>query len=213
MPSGAPVRVTDAPIQLTKEQAMGIRRISHIVLYVPEPRKSVQWYNELLGVVPTTHYGDEGNPAIFTQFGASDNDDDHDLAFFPTGGGGQRSGPWNSRFEEQPPHTPKAGLYHISYQVETEEELFKVKAELERQGRIGNVHIDDGEGGFKRVYGTDPDGLLFEVSWVPSLKTQLRLQKAAAPSEKKPGQASDDDKLRAQHEQREARRKPAAAQS
>eukprot|EP01136_Pigoraptor_vietnamica_P004195 Opistho-1_new@2312 len=105
---------------------MGIRRISHVVLYVPDPKKSVQWYNELLGIVPTTDYNAAGSSAIFTQFGASDNDDDHDLAFFPTGGGGQRSGPWNSRFEEQPAHVPKAGLYHISYQVETEAELFAI---------------------------------------------------------------------------------------
>jgi catechol 2,3-dioxygenase-like lactoylglutathione lyase family enzyme len=191
---------------------MGIRRISHIVLYVPEPRQSVRWYNELLGVTPTTEYGDEGNPAIFTQFNASDNDDDHDLAFFPTGGGGQRSGPWNSRFEKQPENAPKAGLYHISYQVETEEELFRVKAELERQGRIGNVHIEDGEGGFKRVYGTDPDGLLFEVSWVPPLKTQLRLEKARRPQERPAANPSAVEDLRQQHEAREARRKAEAVQ-
>ncbi len=191
---------------------MGIRRISHIVLYVPEPRKSVAWYNELLGVTPVTEYGDADNPAIFTQFSASDNDDDHDLAFFPTGGGGQRSGPWNSRFEEQPPHVPKAGLYHVSYQVETEEELFRVKAELERQGRIGNVHIDDGEGGFKRVYGTDPDGLLFEVSWVPPLKTQLRLEQARTPKARPVANPSAAEDLRKQHEEREARRKLETAQ-
>lgn len=183
---------------------MGIRRISHVVLYVPDPKKSVEWYNELLGIVPTSVYGAPGKQSVFTQFSASDNDDDHDLAFFPTGGGGQRSGPWTSRFEEQPPNVPTAGLYHISYQIETEEEFYKVKAELERQGRIGNVHIDDSEGGFKRVYGTDPDGLLFEVSWVPPLKTQLRLEKDRRPEPAKTaggGQAALDQ-VRAQHEQR-----------
>lgn len=194
---------------------MGIRRISHVVLYVPDPKKSVQWYSELLGIVPTADYNAPSSPAIFTQFGASDNDDDHDLAFFPTGGGGQRSGPWNSRFEEQPAHVPTAGLYHVSYQVETEAELFAIKAELERQGRIGNVHIDEGEAGFKRVYGTDPDGLLFEVSWVPPLKTQLRQHKLKAPGgEPQPAlhQPSGEDPLRAQHERRESLRKLAQTQ-
>lgn len=88
---------------------MGIRRISHIVLYVSDPERSAKWYNSLLGFVVKDEHSFDGKPAIFTQANASDNDDDHDLAFFQTGAGGQRSGPWNSRFEEQPPHTPAAG--------------------------------------------------------------------------------------------------------
>ncbi len=191
---------------------MGLRRISHVVLYVPDPQRSVQWYDELLGLRPTSVVKPGEIAPIFTQFGASDNDDDHDLAFFPTGGGGQRSGPWNSRFEKQPDHVPKAGLYHISYQVETQEEYYRVKAELERQGRIGNVHDDDGEGGFKRVYGTDPDGLLFEVSWVPPLKEQLRVARDKAPlttptaEEVARRRAEANARLREAHEEREARR-------
>jgi catechol 2,3-dioxygenase-like lactoylglutathione lyase family enzyme len=192
---------------------MGTRRISHIVLYVPDPQRAVKWYDDLLGLVPKYSFED----AVFTQFDASDNDDDHDLAFFKTGGGGQRSGPWNSRFEEQPANVPTAGLYHISYQVETQEQLYEIKAELERQGRLGNVHDDEAEGGFKRVYGTDPDGLLFEVSWVPPLKKQLELEKKKAPQvppdpaaqarRRQEGEAH----LRAAHEQREAQRKLAQA--
>ncbi|MFT4103226.1 MAG: VOC family protein [Burkholderiaceae bacterium] len=180
---------------------MGIRRISHIVLYVPDPARSIAWYQQLLegGLVPTTPIDPDKPTPVFTQFDASDNDDNHDLAFFPTGAGGQHSGPWKSRFERQDPNAPKAGLYHVSYQVETREEAFRIKDELERQGRLGNVHLgEDGEG-FVRVYGTDLDGLLFEVSWVPSLKEQLRAEQGKHPRPKP--SAEERERLNREREQ------------
>ncbi|MFC3655331.1 VOC family protein [Xanthomonas hyacinthi] len=181
---------------------MGIRRISHIVLYVPDPARSIRWYQELLGggLVPTTPVDPDKPTPVFTQFDASDNDDNHDLAFFPTGGGGQRSGPWKSRFEQQDPTAPKAGLYHVSYQVETREEIYRIKDELERQGRLGNVHEgEDGEG-FVRVYGTDYDGLLFEVSWVPPLKRQLK-----SAHDKLPGPQLSAEERERRHRENEVR--------
>lgn len=198
---------------------MGIRRISHIVLYVPDPARSIAWYQQLLdgGLVPTTPVNPDRPTPVFTQFDASDNDDNHDLAFFPTGSGGQHSGPWKSRFEQQDTGVPRAGLYHVSYQVETREEALRVRDELDRQGRLGNVHIgEDGEG-FVRVYGTDLDGLLFEVSWVPSLKQQLKTEQdkhpkpVATPEEQARRRAEGEAKMRQAQEARIARGLPEPA--
>lgn len=150
---------------------MGIRRVSHIVLYVRDVETSLRFYQDVLGFVPKLDQGRDLSQAVFTTASASDNPDNHDLALFRKGTGGQRSGVWRSRHETPDPNEPPAGVYHVSYQVETQEELFAIKDELERRGLLGYVNT---EGPFKRVYGHDPDGILFEVSWIPSIGQQRR---------------------------------------
>ena len=156
---------------------MGIKRLSHIVLYVPDVERSVAFYNDLLGFIPRYHEGRDRSQAVFTSASASDNQDDHDLAFFKTGTGGQNSSAWVARGRPQPEQAPAAGVYHFSWQVETLEELQQIKAKLKAQGLLGFVSED---GPFKRVYGHDLDGILFEVSWFPpDTPTELSRRTAA----------------------------------
>ncbi|UTH72494.1 VOC family protein [Chromobacterium sp. IIBBL 290-4] len=139
---------------------MGIKRLNHAVLYVSDVAESAAFYRDVLGFRPKE--GMVSERAVFAQAAHSDND--HDLALFSVNLGQQRSGPFSPRGEAPDPHQPKAGLYHLAWEVDTLLELKRIRDELASQGRLG---MEEDHGAHKSVYGNDPDGLLFEVAWFP----------------------------------------------
>src|SRR5919201_2394321 len=126
---------------------MPIHRLNHAVLYVRDLDRSVAFYRDALGFrVVNALPG-----ASFLQAPASTND--HDLGLFALGAG---AGP-------SPAGRSTVGLYHLAWEVDTLAELERLAGELAARGAL--VGASD-HGTTKSLYGTDPDGLEFEVAWV-----------------------------------------------
>ncbi|SLM64567.1 MULTISPECIES: VOC family protein [Dickeya] len=139
---------------------MGITRLNHAVLYVSDVEKSTEFYRDILGFRPKSH----GRQAVFTQ--AAESQNDHDLALFAKNQGQQRAGVFRARGEQPGEHEPPAGLYHLAWEVDSLHELKRIRDRLEQEGRLG---LEEDHGVHKSVYGHDPDGLLFEITWfIPS---------------------------------------------
>ncbi len=130
---------------------MPITRLNHAVLYVSDVRRSVAFYNEVLGfrVVPMAPEGFSG--AAFLQAPGSTND--HDLGLFEIGAGAGPSAAGKST----------VGLYHLAWEVDTLDELQRLEKVLAEAGAL--VGASD-HGTTKSLYAADPDGLEFEVAWV-----------------------------------------------
>ncbi|AOZ50086.1 VOC family protein [Chromobacterium vaccinii] len=147
---------------------MGIKRLNHAVFYVSDVAGSAAFYRDVLGFRPK---GDAASRrAVFAQAAHSDND--HDLALFQLNLGQQRSGPFSPSGETPALHQPKAGLYHLAWEVDTIQELKRIRDHLAEIGKLG---MEEDHGVHKSVYGHDPDGLLFEVCWfVPEAALDAR---------------------------------------
>jgi catechol-2,3-dioxygenase len=121
---------------------MGIRRLNHAVLYVRDVAKSVTFYTDLLGF-RVVH---RRPTAAFLR--AAESDNDHDLGLFQASGATTRGG--------------GVGLYHLAWSVNTLPEL---AAFAERLTVAGALVGSSDHGVSKSLYGKDPDGIEFEVSW------------------------------------------------
>ncbi|WP_215782252.1 VOC family protein [Paludibacterium sp. B53371] len=137
---------------------MGIKRLNHAVLYVSDVSRSSDFYREVLGF--RAKPGAQPDRAVFAQ--AADSDNDHDLALFARNLGQQRAGVFSPRGETPGAHEPPAGLYHLAWEVDTLQELKRIRDQLAAIGKLG---LEEDHGVHKSVYGHDPDGLLFEVTW------------------------------------------------
>ena len=123
---------------------MGIRRLNHAVLYVRDVPKSVTFYRDVLGFQVVY----ERPAAAFLR--AADSDNDHDLGLYGVRGNQHRSG------------GTVVGLYHLAWSVGTLPELAEFAKKLTAAGAL--VGSSD-HAVSKSLYGKDPDGLEFEVSW------------------------------------------------
>jgi catechol-2,3-dioxygenase len=131
---------------------MPITRLNHAVLYVRDARRSAAFYTETLGMEVRHAMGD--GRAIF--LGSPGSDNDHDLGLFSVGDdvGASLAG------------RETVGLYHLAWQVETLDELDRLRSVLTERGAL--VGASD-HGVSKSLYARDPDGLEFEIMWaVPS---------------------------------------------
>lgn len=129
---------------------MPVRRLNHAVLYVRDVARSVAFYRDVLGFRVVD--GMAGLPgAAFLQAPASSND--HDLGLFEVGADAADSTAGRGA----------VGLYHLAWEVETLDDLDRIAATLvEREAFVGaSDHSTT-----KALYGRDPDGLEFEVSWL-----------------------------------------------
>jgi catechol-2,3-dioxygenase len=127
---------------------MPVTRLNHVVLYVRDVARTRDFYREVFGFDEVM--GIEGR-ASFMRAPASTND--HDLGLFALGEGAGDS--------EAGRRT--VGMYHIAWEVQTLAELAAIRDELTRRGHL--VGASD-HSTTKALYGVDPDGLEFEVSWI-----------------------------------------------
>lgn len=125
-----------------------IRRLNHAVLWVRDARASAEFYTSVLGFEAVATMGDQ---AVFLRAGGSTND--HDLGLFEIGSSAGASAAGQST----------VGLYHIAWEVDTLDELERIAGKLTSVGAL--VGASD-HGTTKALYGRDPDGLEFEVSWL-----------------------------------------------
>jgi catechol-2,3-dioxygenase len=127
---------------------MAVNRLNHVVLYVRDVDVTRAFYEEVLGFREVM--GVPGR-ASFLQAPASTND--HDLGLFAVGAD---AGPSSAG-------RGTVGMYHVAWEVETLEDLRGIRDELSRRSHL--VGASD-HGTTKALYGVDPDGLEFEVSWM-----------------------------------------------
>jgi catechol-2,3-dioxygenase len=127
---------------------MPIHRLNHAVLYVRDAETSARFYEEVLGFrrIPLAFPG-----AVFLRAAGSKND--HDLGLFSIGAGASPS----------PAGRQSVGLYHLAWEVDTLTELASIRDRLEEEGAL--IGATD-HGTTKALYGRDPDGLEFEISWL-----------------------------------------------
>jgi catechol-2,3-dioxygenase len=132
---------------------MPISRLNHAVLYVRDARRSAVFYTEVLGMAVRHSVGD--GRAIFLRSPGSDND--HDLGLFSVGDGVGASLAGRET----------VGLYHLAWQVDTLDELDRLRTALTDRGAL--VGSSD-HGVSKSLYARDPDGLELEVMWAVPLE-------------------------------------------
>lgn len=124
---------------------MPIQRLNHAVLYVRDAERSAEFYERVLGFRRLA-MAEAVRGAIFLQAAGSTND--HDLGLFTVG---EQPGPGG------------VGLYHLAWEVDTLDELERIGKAL---GDAGALVGSSDHGTTKAVYGRDPDGIEFEVSWL-----------------------------------------------
>jgi catechol-2,3-dioxygenase len=146
---------------------MPITRLNHAVLYVRDMEVSRTFYEEALGFETVVQL--PGGQGAFLRASGSTND--HDLAFFQIGSAAGPSGAGRST----------VGLYHLAWEVDTLDELERVRGVLQAHGALvgASDHITT-----KSLYAHDPDGIEFEVCWVLPIQhvtEELRAEAAADP--------------------------------
>jgi catechol-2,3-dioxygenase len=127
---------------------MPVTRLNHAVLYVRDVPRSVAFYCDVLDFRVKVEIPGR---AAFLQAPASRND--HDLGLFQIG---TAAGPSSAGR-----HT--VGLYHLAWEVDTLEELHRLRRRLDEAGSL--VGASD-HGTTKSLYAHDPDGIEFEVCWL-----------------------------------------------
>jgi catechol-2,3-dioxygenase len=127
---------------------MAVHRLNHAVLYVRDAERSADFYTRVLGFrrLPMPIPG-----AVFMQAEGSTND--HDLGLFSIG----------TAAADSPAGRGAVGLYHLAWEVDTLADLADIAGRLGDEGALVGAtdHITT-----KALYGRDPDGIEFEVSWL-----------------------------------------------
>jgi catechol 2,3-dioxygenase-like lactoylglutathione lyase family enzyme len=131
---------------------MPITGLNHAVLYVRDVARSLDFYEGVLGfrLIPGAPRALR-MPSAFLQAPGSTND--HDLALFEIG---EQAGPSEAGHGT-------VGLYHLAWEVDTLAELERLSRALEEQSALTRAND---HGATKSVYGRDPDGLEFELTWI-----------------------------------------------
>jgi catechol-2,3-dioxygenase len=127
---------------------MPVTRLNHAVLYVRDVEVTRSFYEGALGFETLTHLPGQ---AAFLRAPGSTND--HDLGVFQIGAEAGPSAAGRST----------VGLYHLAWEVDTLDELGRLRDELSARGALvgASDHVTT-----KSLYARDPDGLELEVCWV-----------------------------------------------
>lgn len=129
---------------------MPVQRLNHAVLYVRDVAASVEFYADALEFAPIEGMANLRGAAFLRAAGSTN---DHDLGLFEVGQQAAASQAGRGA----------VGLYHLAWEVDTLAELERIAGRLERLGAL--VGATD-HGTTKALYGKDPDGIEFEVSWL-----------------------------------------------
>jgi catechol-2,3-dioxygenase len=147
---------------------MPVTRLNHAVLYVRDVEASKDFYQQALGFRVVTEMSGQG--AFFQAPGSTN---DHDLAVFQIGSG---AGPSQAG-------TRTVGLYHLAWEVDTLDELDRMRTVLAERGALvgSSDHVTT-----KSLYAKDPDGLEFEVCWILPAAAVTEELKAEAHADPRP---------------------------
>jgi catechol-2,3-dioxygenase len=143
---------------------MPIHRLNHAVLYVRDAERSARFYEDVLGFKRLSM---NLPGAVFLRAEGSNND--HDLGLFSIGEGAMASTAGRGA----------VGLYHLAWEVDTLADLSELATRLSDAGALAGA---TDHGTTKALYGRDPDGIDFEISWlVPARLLGDELRPTAAP--------------------------------
>lgn len=147
---------------------MPVTRLNHAVLYVRDVEVTREFYEQVLGFRTLIHMPGQG--AFFQAPGSTN---DHDLGVFQIGSGAGPSGAGRST----------VGLYHLAWEVDTLNELERIKGLLAERGALvgASDHVTT-----KSLYAQDPDGLEFEVCWILPAEVVTDELKARAKANPRP---------------------------
>ena len=123
---------------------MSVRSLNHAVLFVSDVDRSAAFYSGVLGFerIPANFPG-----GAFLRGAGSAND--HDLGLFRASGPRAADG--------------SVGLYHLAWEVGTLADLAAVRERLAEAGALTGA---SNHAATKALYGRDPDGIEFEVTWL-----------------------------------------------
>lgn len=127
---------------------MPVTRLNHAVLYVRDIERTREFYEQVLGFETLTWMPGQG--AFFRAPGSTN---DHDLGVFQIGSDAAPSGAGRGT----------VGLYHLAWEVDTLNELERIRGLLEERGALEGAsdHVTT-----KSLYAHDPDGIELEVCWI-----------------------------------------------
>ena len=140
---------------------MSIRSLNHAVLFVSDVERSVAFYCDVLGFerLPVNFPG-----GAFLRGAGSAND--HDLGLFQATGPRAADG--------------SVGLYHLAWEVATLHEFAQTHDRLHGAGALNG---SANHAGTKALYGRDPDGIEFEITWlVPDSQLENEIVPGVAPT-------------------------------
>ena len=121
----------------------GLKRLQHLVLWVSDVDRSVQFYQDVVGLEVKRKYPH----AAFMKIPGSP--DDHNLGLFEQPGASK-------------PDEHVARMYHSAWEVGEITDLARARLRLAEAGAL--VGASD-HGVSLSLYAKDPDGLEFEIFW------------------------------------------------
>ena len=127
--------------------------VNHLAMATGDMDKTVRFWRDLLGMRLVAGLGSEGYRHYFLQI-----DDRNLLAFFEW--------PGVKPVEPKAHGEPVSGPFifdHVSFGVESEDDLWKLKDKLEAAGFAVSDVIDHGF--IHSIYAFDPNGIPIEFSW------------------------------------------------
>jgi catechol-2,3-dioxygenase len=122
---------------------IGLKRLQHLVLWVADVERSVQFYCDVLGFEVKSRYPN----AAFLRI--PDSAEDHHLGLFEQPGLGR-------------PDERAARMYHAAWEVSDLTDLARARQRLIDAGALVG---SSNHGVSLSLYAKDPDGLEFEIFW------------------------------------------------
>ncbi len=126
--------------------------INHLAFITDDMEKSIRFYRDLLEMELNSGVGHDGFRHYFFKFGEAQ------VAFFEYAG----ARPMERKFHGSPTTKP-LGFDHVSFTVETREQLFYFKDRLE----VADVEVTGAvdHGTIWSIYFFDPNNIPLEISW------------------------------------------------
>ncbi|MDH5674023.1 MAG: VOC family protein [Myxococcales bacterium] len=129
-----------------------LKAINHLAFITPDMTKTVHFYRDLLGLELRAGVGHGGYRHYFLQMG------ENQIAFFEYQGASKMVRKFHGERTEKP-----LGFDHVSFTVDSVDELFAFKDKLEAAGVEVVGAIDHGT--IWSIYFFDPNEIPLEISW------------------------------------------------
>lgn len=133
---------------------MTLQCVNHLAFITDDIVKTIRFYRDLLGMKLTAGIGHDGYRHYFFRLG----DEASHIAFFEYDG----ASPMKPKFPGDRTSEP-IGFDHVSFTVDSRQELFAMKDKLEAAGL--DVHGAVDHGIFWSIYFYDPNGIPLEATW------------------------------------------------